>query len=409
MKTKKSTKTSVKLRKCENRDAWMLYIEAYPVYQGDKVVRKRRNLNRTITSAIWLTGDNGKKHVARDKDGVIKCRNRKDCDSCRFAEEVRKKEQSKYDIEYLRSDDEKSLNKLLQAKDGDFIDFMKYEAERRHKNSSESILINWTRAIKLLTIYTQGKELPLKDIDVLLLENLKVFLLSAPQGGGKSGTLSQNSACTYFCIIKAALHQAFIDGYLPIDIASKVKNIPEEESKREYLTLSELEQLAKTPCSTSQLREAALFSALTGLRHSDIMKLTWSEIIDDTATNAYRISLKMKKTKRLVDMPISEQARLLCGSRREPHQRVFEDLTPPSWISRPLEKWVEAAGIEKHITFHCFRHTFATLQLANGTDIYTVSKMLGHTNVRTTQIYTKLVDSKKQEAANAIQIDGLTV
>lgn len=55
--------------------------------------------------------------------------------------------------------------------------------------------------------------------------------------------------------------------------------------------------------------------------------------------------------------------------------------------------------------FHFTRHTFATLQLANGTDIYTVSKMLGHTNVKTTQVYAKVVDEKKNKAANAIQID----
>ena len=64
-----------------------------------------------------------------------------------------------------------------------------------------------------------------------------------------------------------------------------------------------------------------------------------------------------------------------------------------------------AAGIKKHITFHCFRHSYATLQLAGGTDIYTVSKMLGHTNVKTTQIYAKIVDAKKEEATKAIQLD----
>ncbi len=157
------------------------------------------------------------------------------------------------------------------------------------------------------------------------------------------------------------------------------------------------------------LKESALFSALTGLRHSDIMKLTWGEIIEDEQSGCSRLSLKQKKTKNLVEMPISTQARSLCGTRREENKLVFEGLTPPSWINRPLKKWVGAAGIKKHITFHCFRHTYATLQLASGTDIYTISKMLGHTNVRTTEIYTKLIDSKKQQAANAITIKNLSI
>ena len=55
--------------------------------------------------------------------------------------------------------------------------------------------------------------------------------------------------------------------------------------------------------------------------------------------------------------------------------------------------------------FHCFRHSYATLQLAGGTDIYTVSKMLGHTNVRTTQVYAKVVDAKKEEATKTIKLD----
>ena len=104
-------------------------------------------------------------------------------------------------------------------------------------------------------------------------------------------------------------------------------------------------------------------------------------------------------------MPISPQALEFCGTPQKPNQLVFEDLPDPSWISRPLKKWLETAGITKKITFHCFRHTFATLQLSNGTDIYTVSKMLGHTNVKTTQIYAKVVDEKKEKAANAIKLN----
>lgn len=106
-------------------------------------------------------------------------------------------------------------------------------------------------------------------------------------------------------------------------------------------------------------------------------------------------------------MPISEQAFQLCGYPGKPEQLVFENLPGPAWISRPLKNWIEAAGIKKKITFHCFRHTFATLQLISGTDIYTVSKMLGHTNIKTTQIYAKVVDEKNNKAAKAIKLNDI--
>lgn len=105
-------------------------------------------------------------------------------------------------------------------------------------------------------------------------------------------------------------------------------------------------------------------------------------------------------------MPISLQAYKLCGERKKDGELlVFAGLPDPSWISRPLARWVEAAGITKHITFHCSQYTYATLQLANGTDIYTVSKMLGHTNVRTTQIYAKVIDEKKEKATEAFTLN----
>lgn len=114
-----------------------------------------------------------------------------------------------------------------------------------------------------------------------------------------------------------------------------------------------------------------------------------------------------QKTKGVEYSPISGQALQLCGEPGKPEQFVFEDLPDPSWISHPLKQWIEAAGIKKKITFHCFRHTFATLQLSSGTDIYTVSKMLGHTDVKTTQIYAKVVDEKKNKAAQAIQLETI--
>ena len=141
------------------------------------------------------------------------------------------------------------------------------------------------------------------------------------------------------------------------------------------------------------------------MRHCDIQQLKWGQIVN--MEGKWQIEFTQQKTSEANYLPISEQALKLCGERQTYNRLVFAGLQDASWINRPLAEWMEAAGITKHITFHCARHTFATLQLTNGTDIYTVSKMLGHTNVRTTQIYAKVVDEKKEIAANAIQIKGI--
>ena len=143
---------------------------------------------------------------------------------------------------------------------------------------------------------------------------------------------------------------------------------------------------------------------MTGWRHCDIQKLCWKEI--SMNGEQAQLHFTQQKTKGVEYMPISQQALDLCGKPRGPEQLVFEDLPDPAWISKPLKRWIESAGITKRITFHCFRHTYATLQLSKGTDIYTVSKMLGHTNVKTTQIYAKVVDEKKSKAAQAIQLSS---
>ena len=100
-------------------------------------------------------------------------------------------------------------------------------------------------------------------------------------------------------------------------------------------------------------------------------------------------------------LPLTEEALELCGERNE--GLVFKGLQRHH-IQYPLKKWLDEAGIDKHITFHCFRHTFATLQVAGGTDIYTVQHLLTHKNVGTTQIYADIVDEKMREASGRIKI-----
>lgn len=407
-------KCTVKLRKHEMKNAWYLYIEAYPVYVNGSPEPKRirEYLNRTITTPIFNKSDiartNGKVksyHPRRDVNGIIMCRTELDSDSCVFADRRKNQLQHEYDNAYLFTDSEAEQAQQLERSQQDFIAYFDRITISNHINSSSNIIVNWKRVSALLKIYSEGEHIPFASINLKMLEEFKRFLLSAPQGGGKSGTISQTTASTYFSILKAALKQAFVDDYLTTDLAAKVKNIPPNSVRRNYLTEAELNQLASTPCDIPVLKRAALFSALTGLRHCDIQKMRWSEIQKEG--DSYRLNFTQQKTKEVEYMPISEQAYKLCGTPQEPNRLVFEDLTDAAWISKPLKRWLVAAGITRKITFHCFRHTFATLQLANGTDIYTVSKMLGHTNVKTTQIYAKVVNEKKDQAANAIKIEGL--
>jgi integrase len=151
------------------------------------------------------------------------------------------------------------------------------------------------------------------------------------------------------------------------------------------------------------LKNAFIFSALSGLRWSDIEKLTWSEV--QNSGNDYYIRFRQKKTKGAETLPISEQAFNLLGKRGKPEEKVFDNLKYSAWNNLKLREWVMKAGITKHITFHCARHTYATLQLNLGTDIYTVSKLLGHRHLKTTEVYAKVMDKKKQEAANRIQLE----
>jgi site-specific recombinase XerC len=406
------TKCTVKLRKSEYHNEWYLILESYPVFNGtDKPQRIIEALNRTITSPVWdktrtaRTSADGSKTFKpkRDVNGIIQCKSTIDQEACVFADGIRSIRQKEYDNADLYTEKEAELAVQNQRQQIDFIEYFLKVSKDRHRNSSQSIIVNWNRVGELLKLFTNNQPLPFSQINLSKAEEIRRFMLTAPCGGNKKGTVSHNTAATYYSIFKAGLKQAFIDGYLTVDISAKIKGIQDQESRREHLSVEELNILAETPCDRPILKRAALFSALTGVRHCDIQKLKWKEI--QVVGEQVRLNFTQQKTKGVEYMPISEQAYQLCGEPGKPEQLVFEDLPDPSWISGPLKRWIKSAGITRNITFHCFRHTYATLQLAGGTDIYTVSKMLGHTNVKTTQIYAKVVDEKKQKATKAIKIN----
>ena len=407
-----NTKVTVKLRKAEKRNEWYLYFEAYPVFTAESTVpqRTREYLNRTIATPLWDKSRNARTSKdgnvsfkpKRDINGVIQCKSHLDQEACIYADKVREIRQREFDNAFLYTDTDSEQAQQLERSRYNFLEYFREMEKKRHAQFSEAISTTWNRVYENFKIFINGDTIPFSKIDLKLIEEFRLYLLSAKRGGFKTGTISPNTASTYFSVFKAVLKQAFIDGYLTTDLSAKAKCIQGRESRREYLTVEELNTLARTPFDPI-VKRAALFSALTGLRHSDIQKLTWAEI--EEFNGGYRLNFTQQKTKGVEYMPISKQAYQLCGERKDDELLVFAGLPDPSWISKPLERWIKQAGITKHITFHCFRHTFATLQLASGTDIYTVSKLLGHTNVKTTQVYAKVVDEKKEKATEAFTLD----
>lgn len=87
--------------------------------------------------------------------------------------------------------------------------------------------------------------------------------------------------------------------------------------------------------------------------------------------------------------------------RGEPESSVFS-LPSHTVLHKHLRKWAELAGLERHLHFHLSRHTYGTMLITAGVDLYTTCKLMGHADVRTTQIYAKIVDSKKIEAVNMV-------
>lgn len=325
-------------------------------------------------------------------------------ETLKIAESIRQKRENFLNKPEIYNEYEKEQLRKKELGEQCFIEYLRKLADKRKASNHD----NWVSALNYLVSFTNGK-LKFADLNERFLEEFKEYLLTTKSNRSNKTTLSQNSAVSYFNKIKAALKQAYKDGILKTDLNSKVQPIKAAETRREYLTLDELNKLVKTPCNDNLLKRAALFSALTGLRFSDISKMVWRELeyIED---QGYFLNFDQQKTKGVEVLPISEQAYSFTEGAESPKdmpqdKKVFEGLKYSAYANKHLFQWIGAAGITKDITFHCFRHTFATLQLFNGTDIYTVSKMLGHKDLKTTQVYAKIVDEAKRKAADNIKLD----
>ena len=315
-------------------------------------------------------------------------------ETLQLAENIRAKRQ----IE-IQAENYGFLNTKLKA-ETDFVQYFKQIVETKTGGNRKG----WQTAYNYFETFTGGN-LTLSNLNENLCNDFRGYLLTAKrQRSIQSPRITQNSARTYYNKFKAALKQANKKGLIENDLSTRIDGISEPEVQREYLSMEQLQTLVKTPCSIPLLKNAALFSVLTGLRFSDIAKLVWGEV-QYSEKEGYFLRFRQKKTKGVEVLPISKDAFSLLSDRKEPTGQVFDGLKYSAYLNIHLKRWILTAGITKDITFHCFRHTFATLQLSHGTDIYTISKMMGHRELKTTQIYAKIIDKTKREAADKIKLD----
>lgn len=282
---------------------------------------------------MWVNGKRKKEylklHVINSTKPIDKKHNK---DTRALAEDIRAKRQVEIqNMTYGFIDDFKL--------DTNFIAYFKSLIDKR-KNSKGNHG-NWDSTLKHLLRFCDPNT-SFRDIDTNFVEGFKYHLQHNART--KSDTpLSQNSQCSYFNKFKASINAAFDERIILDNPAKRVKGIKQEETHREYLTLDELKRLVKAETKYPIMKKAFLFSCLTGIRWSDINKLTWSEVVQHN--EGHRIVFRQKKTKGFEYLDISSQALKLLGDRENLDDRVFKGLKYSGWHNTELQKWIMRAGL----------------------------------------------------------------
>lgn len=222
---------------------------------------------------------------------------------------------------------------------------------------------------------------------------------------GRNGNVKQGTAVSYISMLSIALNAAVRAEWLgenPFMQLSAAERVKKPESKRQFLTIEEIKTLIATGCRSEIVKQAYLFSCYSALRLSDIENLRWKDLVCNDGR--YMIATVQQKTSTPIYTPLSRNAIRWLPERKTDNDNalIFAALPSRPTTNKILGQWVKKAGIDKKITYHTSRHTFGTMMMTVGADLYTTCKLMGHADVRTTQIYAKIVDSKKIEAVGMV-------
>lgn len=310
--------------------------------------------------------------------------------------------------------------RILDIQKDGLVDWEKLKRSRttlvswleHYASSEEQLSVSSTRSKKNAKARVEqylasiGKpDMLLAEVDREFCRGFIAFLRTCKYNKGKK-TISNTTARLMVNRIAATLNKAVVEGLIPSNPFKtlEAKEKPKKDSvAREFLTIEELKVLIKTPCRYEIVKKAFLFSCFTGLRYSDVKSLRWSEIHTAADGKTLYIEHDQVKTKSLVTIPLSDEALKWMPKREEGIDLVYHELRiTATTVEVVLQEWMEDCQIDKHITYHCSRHTAATTLLTLGANLYVVSKLLGHSSIKMTEVYAKIVDQKKIETMNLV-------
>ena len=244
--------------------------------------------------------------------------------------------------------------------------------------------------------------LRMREVDARLCRSFAEYLTRVRTSTGKR--LSAVSVHHYFGALKSVLAAAAKEEVIadnPIERMKKQEIPKRPVVTREYLDADEVARLSVTACRNAEVKRAFLFSCFTGLRISDIRGLRWKDF--KRVGDAWYFSIVMQKTQEPIVNKMNEEAVKCLGSLSgRPDEQMVFSLPGASSLGRIISQWVRQAGIDKHVTFHTARHSYATMALMAGADIYTISKLLGHRSIATTTVYAAVVDAQRDAATDRV-------
>ena len=248
-------------------------------------------------------------------------------------------------------------------------------------------------------------ELPLCKVDREYCKDFIAFLKTCTYNKGKKklSATTQRHYVDYFCsIMEKALREGLVNQN-PFKLLEKKDKPQKDSAEREFLTIEELRKAMCTDCRYPIVKNMFLFSCFTGLRYSDVVTLEWNHIHQSPDGKSLYIEKNQVKTGNSVIVPLSNEALRWMPDREEGEELVFHGFhATTTTVENLVGEWMRDAGITKHITYHSSRHTAATTWLTLGANLYVVSKLLGHSSIRVTEVYAKIVDEKKIEATNLV-------